>query len=46
LIEGFPKNLENVETWNRKMKGICHTKLFMYFDVDNEVTQKRLKEME
>ena len=31
VIEGFPKNQENVETWNRKTVGVFHTKIFFFF---------------
>jgi adenylate kinase len=42
LIEGFPKSLENIESWDRKMRGITHTKVFYYFDVDPATSLKRL----
>jgi UMP-CMP kinase len=34
VIEGFPKNQENIDTWNRKTADIFHTKLFFFFDVE------------
>jgi len=45
VIEGFPKNQENVDTWNRKTIGVFHTKIFFFFHVDEEVTLKRLEEL-
>jgi adenylate kinase family enzyme len=44
VVEGFPKNQDNIDTWNRKTVGIFHTKLFLFFDVDKKVALERLQE--
>jgi adenylate kinase family enzyme len=43
VIEGFPKNLENIETWMRKTVNIFHTKLFFFFDIEKSLAMKRLE---
>jgi adenylate kinase family enzyme len=43
VIEGFPKNQENIEIWNRKTSNIFHTKLFFLFEVEQSLAMKRLE---
>ena len=38
----FMKLTGNIDTWNRKMKGITHTKMFIYLECNQETIEKRL----
>ena len=42
LIEGFPKNRENIEAWNKKMSPKYHLKNVFYFHCSMKTLEKRL----
>ena len=42
LIEGFPKNKENIETWNKKLSHKYHLKRVFYFHCSMTTLEKRL----
>lgn len=42
LIEGFPKNKENAEVWNKKLIEKYHLKHVFYFHCSLDVLEKRL----
>ena len=42
LIEGFPKNKENAEVWNKKLMEKYHLKHVFYFHCSLDVLEKRL----
>lgn len=37
LIDGFPRNADNLEGWNREMDGKADVKFVLFFDCGNEV---------
>lgn len=37
LIDGFPRNADNLEGWNREMDGKADVKFVLFFDCSNEV---------
>lgn len=41
LLDGFPRNQENVDTWMEMMKD-CDMKAILYFDLDNDTMTERL----
>jgi hypothetical protein len=42
VIAGFPKSLDNMESWKRKMFNSCHVKAFFHFDCPSDILEKRL----
>ena len=42
LIEGFPKNKDNIEAWNKKMSPKYHLKNVFYFHCSMKTLEKRL----
>lgn len=42
LIDGFPRNKENNDTWNRMMESKVNVKFVLFFDCPEEVMEKRL----
>lgn len=37
LIDGFPRNADNLEGWNKEMDGKADVKFVLFFDCTNEV---------
>lgn len=37
LIDGFPRNEDNLQGWNTVMDGKADVKFVLFFDCDNEV---------
>lgn len=37
LIDGFPRNEDNLQGWNKTMDGKADVKFVLFFDCDNEV---------
>lgn len=37
LIDGFPRNADNLEGWNKEMDGKADVKFVLFFDCSNEV---------
>lgn len=37
LIDGFPRNKDNLDGWNRQMGGKCNLKFVLFFDCSEEV---------
>merc|ERR1711879_1101926 len=44
LIDGFPRNLENMETWERVVKSSAKLVGVFFFDASEEVMEQRLLE--
>ena len=42
LIDGFPRNYDNLHGWMETMSGICDIELILYIDCDEEELTKRL----
>ena len=42
IIEGFPKNRDNAEAWNRQLSGRYHVIHVFYFHCSIDVLEKRL----
>ena len=37
LIDGFPRNEDNLQGWNKVMEGEADVKFVLFFDCGNEV---------
>lgn len=37
LIDGFPRNEDNLQGWNKDMDGKAEVKFVLFFDCSNEV---------
>ncbi|XP_069498342.1 UMP-CMP kinase [Ambystoma mexicanum] len=44
LIDGFPRNEDNLQGWNKKMKDIAIVSFVLFFDCDNETCIDRCLE--
>lgn len=44
LIDGFPRNEDNLEGWNRVMDGKADVKFVLFFDCNNEICINRCLE--
>jgi len=44
LIDGFPRNAENVETWEKEVGKSANVKAVLFFDTTEDEMQKRLIE--
>jgi adenylate kinase family enzyme len=42
LFEGFPKNTENIEEWNKQMINMCEVTAVLYFECSTDEMKKRL----
>uniref|UniRef100_A0A8C9UQA8 Cytidine/uridine monophosphate kinase 1 n=1 Tax=Spermophilus dauricus TaxID=99837 RepID=A0A8C9UQA8_SPEDA len=42
LIDGFPRNQDNLQGWNKTMVGKADVSFVLFFDCDNEVRGKSL----
>ena len=42
LVDGYPRNQENIDEWEKQMKGIVEVKGALYIEVSNEEMTKRL----
>ena len=42
LLDGFPRNKENLEEWNKQMTDICDIQAVIYFECSNELMKKRI----
>ena len=42
LLDGFPRNEENLKGWNDELKHMVDLKFLLYFDCSEEEMQKRL----
>ena len=42
LIDGYPRNNENLEIWDKNMKNIDEIKAMLYFDGNNDIMMKRI----
>lgn len=40
LIDGFPRNEDNLQGWNKDMDGKAEVKFVLFFDCSNEVCRK------
>ena len=41
LLKGFPRTIEDLEMWDKEMKGIVNIKAALYFEVSTEEMKKR-----
>jgi adenylate kinase family enzyme len=42
LLDGFPRNFENLDTWNKKLFNDVETKGMIFFDCSEEEMIKRV----
>ena len=42
LLDGFPRNKENIDEWNKQMKDVADVVAVVYFEVPDEVMKERL----
>jgi adenylate kinase family enzyme len=42
LLDGYPRNKENMDIWDKEMKGQAVVRAALYFDVSNEEMKKRI----
>ena len=42
LLDGFPRNQENINEWNKQVGKEAHIQFVLFFDVDKEIMKKRL----
>lgn len=42
LVDGFPRNLENLEGWNKVVGGKANVAFVLFFDCPEDVLEKRL----
>ena len=42
LVDGYPRNQENIDVWEKEMKGVVDVKGALYIEVSNEEMKKRL----
>ena len=42
LLDGYPRNKENMDIWEREMRGLANVKAALYFEVSNEEMKKRI----
>lgn len=40
LIDGFPRNEDNLQGWNKDMDGKAEVKFVLFFDCSNEVCRE------
>lgn len=40
LIDGFPRNENNLDGWEREMKDVCDVKFVLFFDCPEEVRER------
>lgn len=43
LIDGFPRNEDNLQGWREKMDGVVDVKCVLFFDCSEEVSLVLLK---
>ncbi len=34
MLDGFPRSQENIDVWEKKMKGVCNLECFIYFECE------------
>ena len=44
LIDGFPRNQENIDVWNKLMNKTAEIKSVLYFHCDQDELKRRLLE--
>ena len=42
LLDGFPRNKENIDEWNKQMKDVADVVAVVYFEVPDEIMKQRL----
>ena len=42
LLDGYPRSKENMDIWEREMRGLANIKGALYFEVSNEEMKKRI----
>lgn len=42
LVDGFPRNQNNLEGWNKQMEGKAEVKMVLFFDCSEEVCSARV----
>ena len=40
LVDGFPRNKDNLEGWSERMDGIVDVKCVLFFDCPEEVSEQ------
>ena len=44
MLDGFPRSKENIDAWEKKMKGVCELQFLLYFHCDQSAMEARLIE--
>ena len=42
LLDGFPRNQENIDEWNKQMTDVADVKALLYFECSGETMKKRM----
>ena len=42
LVDGFPRNFENLEIWDKNMKNLVEIKAVLFFDGNHNIMMKRI----
>jgi adenylate kinase family enzyme len=44
MLDGFPRSQENIDVWERKMKGVCNLEFLLYFECEQSAMEERMLE--
>lgn len=44
IVDGFPRNFENLDMWNKKMMKFCDVKFMLYVECSQEEMERRVME--
>ena len=44
LVDGFPRDMDNLNCWEKTMSGCCKVKFLLFLDCSEEEMAKRLLE--
>lgn len=42
MVDGFPRNFENIDMWNKKMMKHCDVKFMLFFECSKDAMEKRV----
>ena len=45
LIDGFPRNKDNLDGWNREMDSVAAVKKVLFFNCPDDVSKCKLSEL-
>ena len=44
MVDGFPRDMDNLHCWQRDMKGVAEVKFLLFLDCPQDVMLERLLE--